>query len=232
MQNPTAPEGMVATCVRLDGLATYPAFVAAHDRHETRVTPYFDFATVCQLADDTQAAAAHRAPRSGETIHVLEAAPGTNGEHVVVHVDWATASDDRPAELVKLVAPSEHGLYPVGQDAWHWTLARWMCSCDTDNAWQAPTCRGCGTPREKAIALVEAGHQVGDILRRLAPEATSALADIAGDARIIAVFAAGKKLNLGDGGPFDTETLGEADAVLKAVLSGTPGLHRLRFPTH
>ncbi|MGW6460542.1 hypothetical protein ACWF94_32225 [Streptomyces sp. NPDC055078] len=48
---------------------------------------------------------------------------------------------------------------------------------------------------------------------------------------IAAVFAGDTELDTGDGGPFDTETLGEADAVLRVELDGSQtagGL--LRFP--
>lgn len=67
--------------------------------------------------------------------------------------------------------------------------------------------------------LGAAGAEVGRILRDLAPEATSALVDLIDGARLHAVFAGDDELGM-PGSPFDTETLGEADEVLRQALRG------------
>lgn len=100
--------------------------------------------------------------------------------------------------------------------------------------------------------LGRATWAAGATLRRLAPEATSALVDICGEfIRIISVFAGDTEIDTADDvGPFDCETLGEADEILRAALDeegpGAPGaagwqlvpdektdqLYRITFPAH
>ncbi|MCX4458588.1 hypothetical protein OOK58_42525 [Streptomyces sp. NBC_01728] len=89
--------------------------------------------------------------------------------------------------------------------------------------------------REQSEALKEAAPRVGEILHRLAPEATALLFEADGAPRIVGVVAGETELNIGDGGPFDTETLGEADAALQAALGSgltDSGPHWLRFTGH
>ncbi|MER5372754.1 hypothetical protein [Streptomyces sp. NPDC002553] len=84
----------------------------------------------------------------------------------------------------------------------------------------------------------------------MTPQATSALVDITGLARVCAVFAGDDEIDTADDtGPFDTETLGWADEVLRMAMdeavpedipaSGwelvpderSAALYRITFPT-
>ncbi|MER6632225.1 hypothetical protein ABT301_29095 [Streptomyces sp. NPDC000987] len=217
------PDGMRATRVCVDGLDAYPAFVAEHAQYGQRVTPYFTLDTVRQLATGTQEAAAQQHdPRSAETIHVLETAPDTAGNRgaIVLHTDWFTEVDEGPKDAVRTVVPNEHGLYPIGPD-WHWRIAWWVCGCGNDNAWHDDQCSACGLTRaEQPKAILEtASRKVGRLLQAQAPEATSALVDLTNLARIIAVYAGDTEIDTADDtGPFDTETLGAADAEIQQAL--------------
>jgi hypothetical protein len=102
-----------------------------------------------------------------------------------------------------------------------------------------------------ALTLELAATWVGVELRRLAPEATSALAYLDRElSRVVAVYVGDTEIDTADDtGPFDTETLGEADAILRQALAGAaPGaleaagwervphtrtdhLYRIAFPT-
>jgi hypothetical protein len=218
------PDGMVATRVRVDGLASYPAFVVEDARRGQHITPYFPLDAVRELAADTQKAAAQNDPRSAETIHVLETLPDATGNRgtLVLHADWVTEADEGAADAAKVVVPNEHGLYPVGPD-WHWALACWWCTCGWDNAWHRAACRACGLTRagQPATPLEAAARRAGLILRTLAPEATSALVDLHDAARICAVYVGDTEIDTADGtGVFDTVTLGVADEALRQALDG------------
>ncbi|MEU1853912.1 hypothetical protein ABZ499_32815 [Streptomyces sp. NPDC019990] len=91
-------------------------------------------------------------------------------------------------------------------------LGRW------ENRYQPATVR-------RIASRVRCATDVGEILRRLAPDATSVLIDIhRGLAHIVAVYAGDTEIDTADDGDvFDTETLGAADARLQeAVDAATP----------
>ncbi|MFE7214587.1 hypothetical protein ACFU93_32525 [Streptomyces sp. NPDC057611] len=75
------------------------------------------------------------------------------------------------------------------------------------------------TPSRLAHQLANSARRVGEVLRTLVPEATSALVDLTDSARVCAVFADEREVDTADDtGPFDTETLGAADQVLRRAL--------------
>ncbi|MFE2529910.1 hypothetical protein ACFXEL_37430 [Streptomyces sp. NPDC059382] len=159
--------------------------------------------------------------------------PGGRGARraVIVHVRWQYL-DEGGDSAANVVRPDRDGLFPIGGWEWAWHFAAWWCLCGSDQEWHTPRCE-CGVTRDQALALEEAAPRVGAILRRLAPEATAVVFETTAAPRIVMVVAGPTELNLGDGGPFDTETLGEADAALHAALGGDPiegGAHWLRFP--
>ncbi|MYS32942.1 MULTISPECIES: hypothetical protein [unclassified Streptomyces] len=159
--------------------------------------------------------------------------PGGRGAHraVIVHIRWMYL-DEGSDTAVSIEAPDDEGLYPIGGWEWTWHLATWWCLCGEPQHWHEPDCP-CGVTRAQMLALKEATPQVGAILRRLAPGATAALIETIDAPRIIAVTEGATELPLGDGGPYDTETLGEADAALRAALGSNPiegGPHWLAFP--
>ncbi|WNI20386.1 hypothetical protein [Actinacidiphila sp. ITFR-21] len=68
-------------------------------------------------------------------------------------------------------------------------------------------------------SLEVATEMVGVLLRRLAPGATSALVDLTGPPSLIAVFAGDAEIDTADDtGPFDSETLGGADEILRHAM--------------
>ncbi|MFF0395176.1 hypothetical protein ACFYSJ_05220 [Streptomyces sp. NPDC005248] len=148
---------------------------------------------------------------------------------VVVHVRWQWMSEesDTAANVVK---PGQDGLYSIGGWEWTWHFASWWCVCGEGMDWHETECL-CGMNRDAnpKTPLGVATWAAADTLRRLAPEATSALVDLHGEfARIISVFAGDTEIDTADDtGPFDCETLGEADEILRAALAeegpGAPG---------
>ncbi|MGW4731810.1 hypothetical protein ACWEQC_22050 [Streptomyces shenzhenensis] len=143
------PEGLIATRVCIDGPDTYPAFIDPTETFGSRVVPYFTLDTVRQLAHDTQAGAAKHDPRGAAAIHIVETTPDRNGEpgRVVLHIDWWQEANVGPEDAVLVVAPNEHGLYPIGRENWHWSVAWWRCACGTANEWHVSQCSGCHLTR-------------------------------------------------------------------------------------
>ncbi|MFD3609035.1 hypothetical protein ACFWXA_13340 [Streptomyces atroolivaceus] len=162
--------------------------------------------------------------------------PGQDGKGearaVVLHIRWQWLHEDSDTAAT-MTRPNRDGLYGIGGWEWTWHFASWWCVCGEGIDWHEMECDGCGMSREKALLLGETARKVGEVLHRLAPGATAVLLDsMDGVPHIAAVFAGDTELSTGDDGPFDTETLGEADAVLRAELDGSQkagGL--LRFPT-
>ncbi|MFE4264543.1 hypothetical protein [Streptomyces sp. NPDC056883] len=160
--------------------------------------------------------------------------PGGRGARrvVIVHIRWQYLDEGGGDAAANVVRPDRDGLFPIGGWEWTWHAVPWWCLCGSDQDWHTLRCE-CGVTRDQALALEEAAPRIGAILRRLAPEATAVVFETTAAPRIVMVVAGPTELNLSDGGPFDTETLGEADAVLHAALGGDPiegGAHWLRFP--
>ncbi|MFJ4343037.1 hypothetical protein [Streptomyces sp. NPDC088915] len=158
--------------------------------------------------------------------------PGGRGARrvVIVHIRWMYL-DEGSDTAASIVAPDDEGLYSIGGWEWTWHFASWWCLCGSDQDWHVLDCL-CGVTRGQALALKEAAPRVGAILRRDAPGATAALFETTTAPRIVTVVDGATELDLGEGGPYDTETLGEADAVLRAALGSGPiegGPHWLRF---
>ncbi|MFJ7586984.1 hypothetical protein ACIQZO_06235 [Streptomyces sp. NPDC097617] len=139
---------------------------------------------------------------------------------VVVHIRWMYL-EEGVGTAANIVRPDADGLYPIGGWEWTWHFASWWCVCGEGMDWHDTDCQ-CGMTRDAnpKTPLGVATWAAGATLRRLAPEATSALVDLHDDfARIISVFAGDTEIDTcDDTGPFDCETLGEADAILRAVL--------------
>ncbi|MFH0245951.1 hypothetical protein ACGRHY_26850 [Streptomyces sp. HK10] len=169
---------------------------------------------------------------------------------VVVHIRWQYL-DEGSDTAANVVQPDDEGLYPIGGWEWTWSLASWWCACGESSDWHEIQCP-CGLTRDAQpnAPLGTAGVEVGKILRAVTPQATSALVDITGLARVCAVFAGDREIDTADDtGPFDTETLGWADEVLRMAMdeavpediaaSGwelapderSAALYRITFPT-
>ncbi|MFJ6014489.1 hypothetical protein [Streptomyces sp. NPDC092952] len=138
---------------------------------------------------------------------------------VVVHIRWQWLSGG--SDTAATVVQPRDGLYSIGGWEWTWHFASWWCVCGTGWDWHETECE-CGMTRDAnpTTPLGVATWAAGATLRRLAPEATSALVDLYGEfARIISVFAGDTEIDTADDtGPFDCETLGEADEILRAAL--------------
>ncbi|MFC9604575.1 hypothetical protein ACFTTN_14090 [Streptomyces niveus] len=140
---------------------------------------------------------------------------------VAVHIRWMYL-DEGSDTAANVIRPDREGLYAIGGWEWTWHFASWWCVCGAGTDWHETECGRCGLSREKALLLTQTARKVGEVLHRLAPGATAVLLDsMDGVPHIAAVFANGTELSTGDDGPFDTETLGEADAVLRVGLDGS-----------
>lgn len=146
---------------------------------------------------------------------------------IVAHVRWQDMGEGSQS-AANIVDPSD-GLYGIGCWEWCWGYAVWWCVCGSYANWHETDCL-CGLTRDDqpTTPLGVATWAAGETLRRLAPEATSAEVDLHGQlARIISVFAGDTEIDTADDtGPFDCETLGEADEILRAAFDeadpGTP----------
>lgn len=136
---------------------------------------------------------------------------------ICVHWQWV---DDEGSGAVDVIKPLDDGYYPIGGREWPWCVVTWECACGYTQDWPETDCL-CGLSRDgqPKAPLGTAGVRVSQILRALAPEATSALIDLTGLARVSAVFAGESEIDTADDtGPFDTETLGCADEVLRLAM--------------
>lgn len=201
------------------------------------VIPHFPLDAVRALAEQTQRLAEEYGAESTETVHVLDVGgKDRDGNPMVVVCKVAWQYFDEGGEYATdIIEPGEDGLYSIGGGEWTWHYASWWCLCTEGHDWHVPHCEGCGMTREQSQALKDAAPRVGEILQRLAPETTAVLFEADGAPHIVGAVAGETELNLGDGGPFDTETLGEADAALQAALGNRltdRGPHWLRFTDH
>ncbi|MFF4147166.1 hypothetical protein ACFY0A_38960 [Streptomyces sp. NPDC001698] len=132
---------------------------------------------------------------------------------VVVHVRWQWVDEGEAAADV--IEPNRDGLYGIGGWEWTWSCEVWWCPrCGGHQDWHETDCL-CGLTRP-ATPLGIATWTAGAVLHDRVPEATSALVDLTNSARVCAVFADEREIDTADDtGPFDTETLGTADQVLR-----------------
>ncbi|MEV5930952.1 hypothetical protein ACPCSG_23680 [Streptomyces cellulosae] len=140
---------------------------------------------------------------------------------VIVHVRWQYL-DEGSTTAAEVIEPSSDGLYCIGGWEWCWGFASWWCPRSNCFVHWHEDCQ-CGLTRP-ATPLGVAAWTAGRILHDRAREATSALVDLTHSATICQVFAGDTEIDTADDtGPFDTETLGQADTVLRAALDdGTP----------
>lgn len=106
---------------------------------------------------------------------------------VVICVHWQPV-DDEASGAVDVIEPHDDGYYPIGGREWPWCVVTWECACGYAQDYQDTECL-CGLTRDgqPKAPLGTAGVQVGQILRALAPEATSALIDLTDLARVCGV---------------------------------------------
>ncbi|MEU6595285.1 hypothetical protein ABZ923_39845 [Streptomyces sp. NPDC046881] len=138
---------------------------------------------------------------------------------IFVHVRWMYLGDD--LGTANIVEPDRDGLYPIGGWEWTWSIASWWCPCAYHNEWHELECEKCGASREDRpkTPLAIATALAGQTLRGLVPEATSALVDLTSLGHICQVFAGDTEVDTADdSGPYDTETLGAADTILRQAL--------------
>lgn len=138
---------------------------------------------------------------------------------VIVHLRWQHLAEGSTT-AAEIIEPDDDGLYCIGGWEWCWGYSHWWCPCGSHQKWHETQCL-CGLTREErpktplAIATVLAGQT----LRRLVPDVTSAIVDLTSLGHVCQVFAGEAEVDLADDtGPFDTETLGEADTILRQAL--------------
>lgn len=218
-----------------DMLGPLDAKVDPHNLWNGFVSPRFTLDAARELAAQTQREVEEYGADGMDTVHVIDVGgKGREGKPLVVvlKISWMYLEDEGARQVTHIIEPDDDGRYSIGGWEWCWSYAAWWCTCSTDHDWHVPHCEDCGMTRDQSHALKEAAPRIGEILHRLVPEATAALFETDGAPHIVGVFAGETELNIGDGGPFDSETLGEADAALQAVLGSdltTGGLHWLRF---
>ncbi|KUN37706.1 hypothetical protein AQJ30_15595 [Streptomyces longwoodensis] len=144
---------------------------------------------------------------------------GAAARAAVICIRWQWVHDEG-SSAVDVINPADDGRYPIGGWEWPWCVVTWDCVCGYSPDWHETECL-CGLTRDKQPTepLAVAAARALAALRTLVPEATSALVDLADLARICAVYAGDRELDLADDtGPFDTETLGTADEILRQAL--------------
>ncbi|MFE9250870.1 hypothetical protein [Streptomyces sp. NPDC007088] len=166
----------------------------------------------------TNASITHASPQARKAARKRKVTGRAARRVVVVHVRWQYLDEgsDTAADIVR---PDAEGLYPIGGWEWTWHFASWWCACGRNSAWHKTEC-WCSLTRDNqpTTPLGTASVKVGQILRTLAPEATSALVDLTNLAHVCAVFAGEREIDTADDtGPFDSGTLGSADEALRTA---------------
>ncbi|MFE0765387.1 hypothetical protein [Streptomyces smyrnaeus] len=232
---------MIDTWVCVDDEHIYPARLDRSNRWNGWVSPGFTLDAVRQLAAHTEEAAEEYGYDCVDQIKVIDGVP----EPVVLHIRWQYLTDE-PTTAANVVKPDADGRYWIGGWEWTWYEVEdgplFYAKKAAYKAWQK--------------VLAESGRRAGEIVRTQMPDATSCLIDLPGHGRIVQVeslsgdgWPTGTDAD-GEGGygPFDTETLGEADEVLRKALDhgrdpislevsgwrpardiGEPELHRIVF---
>ncbi|MGW6391183.1 hypothetical protein ACWFR1_11900 [Streptomyces sp. NPDC055103] len=212
-----------------DTLGPLDARVDPTDRWNGHISPRFTLDAARALAAQTQRLAEECGPECVETVHVIDFGTADNDGRpvaVVLKISWMYLEEEGPTKGTHIIEPDDEGRYNIGGWEWCWDFASWWCACGSYQDWHVTECEGwqCGLSREKGTALAGVARKAFSILRRLAPEATEVLVE---DGRVVGVLVHGDEINLGDGGPFDTETLGEADAALRDVIGDDTGGYSL-----
>ncbi|WP_019548604.1 hypothetical protein [Streptomyces sulphureus] len=232
---------MIDTWVCVDDEHIYPASLDRSNRWNGWVSPGFTLDAVRQLAAHTEEAAEEYGYDCVDQIKVLDGAP----EPVVLHIRWQYLSDE-PTTAANVVKPDADGRYWIG--GWEWT---WY---EVEDGPLFYTKKAAYEARKQV--LTESARRMGEIMRTQMPDATSCLIDLTSLGHIVRVesrdgddWPTGTDADAEDGyGPFDTETLGEADEVLRKALDhgrdpinldvsgwrpardiGEPELHRVVF---
>ena len=198
---------MIDTFVSLDGPT--PIYPARLDPAKgwNWVSPTFTLDTVRRIAIDTQAWAAKCGHDYADTLHVIDG--GTQA--VVLRVDWRYPADGGGVATT-VIEPGDDGRYSIANGEWSWY--------HVEDGRLAAAHRAAEEAR--TLVLTESVRKVGEILRQAA-DATGAgvQVDVTGHLRIVSV-------DLGDhavwrmedeDGPFDSETLGVGDEVLRSALT-------------
>ncbi|QKW06953.1 hypothetical protein HUT18_11655 [Streptomyces sp. NA04227] len=233
--------GYTETFVCVDDEHIYPALVDLANRWNGWLSPGLTLDAVRQLAAHTKELAERSGHDGTDEIKVID-----GPVPVVLHIRWSCLHDE-PGSAANVVKPDENGRYWIGGWEWCWYEVAdgplFYTKKATFEAWKQ--------------VLAESARRAGEIVRTQMPEATSALLCLDGLGHIAHIEAtghpgwpAGDDSDGEDGyGPFDTETLGEADEVLRKALDhrdghtdleiggwcpardiGLPELHRIVFP--
>ncbi|MFD8774503.1 hypothetical protein [Streptomyces sp. NPDC059916] len=228
--------GNIETFVCVDDRNIYPALIDRENRWNGWVSPGFTLDAVRRLAAHTTEMAEQYGHDCVDQITVID-----GPVPVVLHVRWQWFTEE-PTRATNVVKPDENGRYWIGGWEWCWYEVKDGPLFYTQNAaFQAWT-----------LLLAESARRAGEIIRTQMPDATSALLCLEGLGHIASVTGATGWPSDDDGedgyGPFDTETLGEADEVLRRALDhgdgrtdleiggwrpareiGAPDLHRIVF---
>ncbi|MBA0053454.1 hypothetical protein E0L36_22020 [Streptomyces sp. AJS327] len=231
---------VISTFVCVDDEHAYPAVVDPTERWNGWVNPGFAIEAVCQLAAHTEEMAEEFGHDCTDQIKVIEGGPVP----VVLHIRWQYLGDE-PGSAANVVEPDKNGLYWIGGYEWTWYIVEdgplFYSKKAAFNAW---------------VGMLDAtARRIGEVGRSQMPDALAAIVDLHGLGHIQAVASASgndwPSETEDDGedeyGPFDTETLGEGDELLRKALDFGrdpielemggwrlareigPGLHRIVF---
>ncbi|QNT94909.1 hypothetical protein HEP81_04636 [Streptomyces griseofuscus] len=238
-----------------DTLGPLDAKVDPHNLWNGFVSPRFTLDAALQLAAQTQQLAEEFNGDGVDTVHVIDCgAKDHDGKPLafVLRVSWTYMEDEGAEQSTLIIEPDDEGRYSIGGWEWCWSYAHWNCVCGRYSDWHERCWCGLTRDHQPTAPLEIARWTAAAALRRLAPSATSALIDIhEGRPHIVQVYAGDTELDTADdGGVFDTETLGAADAYLHhaidssepADLAAAPGwehipdersanVYRITFPT-
>ncbi|MFI0827256.1 hypothetical protein ACH4Q7_22685 [Streptomyces roseolus] len=205
------------TWVSVDDQHVYPATVDLTNRWNGWLSPGFTIDTVRELARHTEEIAEADGYDCNDQIIVIDGQP----QPVVLHVRWMYHKEETGAEAtdaVEVIKPDADGLYWIG--GWEWT---WYELKDGPQLHQAASTVFDAWTR----VLGASARRIGEILRTQMPDATSCVIDLTQLGHIVSVEGEGggtwpSTTGDDDGpdgyGPFDGETLGAADEVLRQAL--------------
>ncbi|NGO66778.1 hypothetical protein [Streptomyces boncukensis] len=202
---------VIDTYVCVDDEHIYPALVDPDNRWNGWVSPGFTIDAVRQLAAHTEEMAEEYGHDCTDQIKVIEGGPVP----VVLHIRWQYL-DEEPASAANVVKPDDDGRYWIGGWEWTWYIVEegplFYSKKRAFNAWRG--------------MLDATARRIGEVVRTQMPDALAAIVDLHGLGHIQAVTSASgnhwpsnDSRDGDDGyGPFDTETLGEADELMRKAL--------------
>lgn len=194
---------VIDTYVCRDDEHVYPALVDPARRWLGWVSPGFTIDAVRQLAAHTEEAANEYGRNNVDQIKVIEGGPVP----VVLHIRWQILDHEPAANAVDVVPPDDDGRYWIGGGEWSWYIVEeshlFYSRQRAFNAWRG--------------MLNATARRIGEVLRTQMPDVLAAIIDRRGCIHGV-TDADAIHWVYGGYGPFDTETVGEAEELIRRAL--------------